>query len=156
MILVSLLSLMCPSKEQGFCSVPCVGCSVVWGSEVKYTVTFDLELNCVCVYVCVVLQGGGAGEPADGQPHSPQQPLHPGRPWKQLLRHTRKHTHTHTHTTNSNRLGRHTHSHTHTHSSQPWRWAGYRCGVPGRFSFFSFSFSLTHVLVSRVVVGGGA
>lgn len=31
------------------------------------------------------LQGGGAGEQADGQPDSQQQPVHPGRAREQLL-----------------------------------------------------------------------
>lgn len=31
------------------------------------------------------LQGGGAGEPTHRQPHSPEQPLHPGRSREQLL-----------------------------------------------------------------------
>lgn len=109
----------------------------------------ETKLDVVCVHVffavCVfVLQGGGAGEQANRQPYSPQQPLHPGRPWKQLLRHT--HTRTWTHfskepTTNANKGV----SNRETHSAQPYRqptqppvgqaagrWAvrGCRCGFP--------------------------
>lgn len=36
------------------------------------------------VFVCL-LQGGGFGESTYGQPHSPEQPLHPGGSWEQLL-----------------------------------------------------------------------
>lgn len=32
-----------------------------------------------------LLQGGGSGEPADRQPHGPEQPLHPGGSREQLL-----------------------------------------------------------------------
>lgn len=41
------------------------------------------------VFVCL-LQGGGFGESTYGQPHGPEQPLHPGGSWEQLLSLTRR------------------------------------------------------------------
>lgn len=53
----------------------------------SWVLDFWIQLPSKCVFVVsLCLQGGGAGESTHRQPHGPQQPLHPGRPRKQLLR----------------------------------------------------------------------
>lgn len=78
---------------------PHPSCQVLATINTQYTHNVTLRYPCVVLHVCLVvleslmvtvsgfcpLQGCGAGEPTHRQPNGPEQPLHPGRSWEQLL-----------------------------------------------------------------------